>query len=143
MADAAFGLPGRVGMNGSRLIGLYDAHGELRGESGGDRAGLAVGSAGDVDGDGFDDMLVGSYENGVGGEHAGAGYLVHGPVTGRVSLASADARFRGAPGDYLGRGFASGDHDADGYSDILVGAMGVDTHGDYTGAVYLFEGGGM
>jgi len=123
--------------------GLYDAHAELRGEAGGDRAGSQLGRANDADADGFDDMLVGATESDQAGENAGAAYLIYGPVTGRVELGDEGATIRGTAGDYLGSGLAGGDHDGDGDADILVGAFYEDTAGEAAGAVYLFEGAGM
>jgi len=46
------------------------------GEAAGDNAGWSVAGAGDVNGDGYDDMLIGANENDAGGEDAGAAYLV-------------------------------------------------------------------
>jgi len=95
----------------------------LRGEAVSDRAGR-VASAGDVDGDGFGDFLVGAYYNDTSGEDAGAAYLIRGPVLGEFSLADADAKFLGeAAGDFAGASVASaGDVDADGHDDVAIGA---------------------
>jgi hypothetical protein len=42
----------------------------------------------------------------------------------------------------LGRAFASGDLNADGYADLIIGAPGLDANGAYLdGAVYIFRGG--
>ena len=122
---------------------LYAAHAELRGESGSDRTGASLGIAGDVDGDGFDDMLVGAIDNGTNGEHAGAAFLVYGPVTGQVSMGAADARIRGERGDYLGNGLAGSDQDGDGYADIMVGMFYDSTAAPSAGAVAVFSGGGL
>jgi hypothetical protein len=46
------------------------------GENEGDYAGGKITSAGDVDGDGLDDLLVGAYRNDDGGSDAGKGYLI-------------------------------------------------------------------
>ena len=54
----------------------------IPGGAAGDHAGYAVGAAGDVDGDGIADLLVGAYKASAGGA-AGAGkvYLVHGALS--------------------------------------------------------------
>jgi hypothetical protein len=49
------------------------------GEDAGDVAGTSVSSAGDVDGDGLDDLLVGAPSNDEGGTDAGKGYLLLSP----------------------------------------------------------------
>src|SRR5215204_5645140 len=71
----------------SNRFDLSMADAKLVSEEREDYAGIAVSGAGDVDGDGHDDLLIGSYEAG-----SGAAYLVLGPVIGTRDLAFADAR---------------------------------------------------
>src|SRR6185436_18524122 len=68
---------------------LSRADATLVGEDARDQAGLSVSDAGDVDGDGLEDLLVGA--PGV-GRAAGAAYLVRGPVSGTLDLSLADAK---------------------------------------------------
>jgi hypothetical protein len=108
-----------------------------------DWTGWSVASAGDVNGDGYDDVLVGAYGDYDGGYYAGAADLVLGPVTGRFELSAADAKFIGEDGsDLAGYSVASaGDVNGDGYSDILVGAPSYDGGSRYRyGAAYLILG---
>jgi hypothetical protein len=58
-------------------IDLSDADHHFMGENVGDSAGWSVSSAGDVDGDGFDDLLIGARSQGDGGP--GAAYLLVSP----------------------------------------------------------------
>ena len=52
---------------------------KIQGENAGDHAGWSVSSAGDVNGDGFDDLIVGARGNASGGPPAaGAAYVVFG-----------------------------------------------------------------
>src|SRR3546814_2311668 len=63
---------------------------EYIGEAAGDSAGTSVSGAGDVDGDGYSDVLVGAHDNDDGGTSAGAAYLVLGSaVPSTASLATA------------------------------------------------------
>jgi len=90
--------------------------------------------AGDVDGDGFDDVLVGGQL--AGPESHGRAYVFHGPLAGAIPASAADTIFD-APGfdpdqglDFLGRGVgAARDLDGDGLDDLLLGAPGSDGPG--------------
>ena len=121
---------------------LRDADGQLVGEDEQDGAGRALDCAGDVDGDGLNDLIVGAPGRAQGGTNAGAAYLVLGPVSGDLDLSSADARMVGeAADDAAGASVAgAGDVDGDGLDDILVGAGNNDTAGSDAGAAYLLSG---
>lgn len=98
--------------------------------------GFAVGDAGDVDGDGTNDVIVGD-PLGDAATGAGAAEVLSG------TDGSLLHRFVGAaPGESLGTAVAgAGDLDRDGCSDVLVGAGGADTFlGPDTGRVYVFSG---
>ncbi len=120
---------------------LSTATAQLCGEDADDNAGYRVSYAGDMDGDGSDDILVGAKgaELDVSGE--GVAYIVLGPVTGTISLSNADAILAsGSSGAEATRGLAGGaDTDADGLPEILVGAPYDDTSDTDAGAAYLLE----
>ncbi len=127
--------------NLSGFIYLNRADSKFIGEAAGDGAGGSVSSAGDVNGDGFDDLLIGAGGNDSGGDMAGAAYLVYGPVSGTVDLSAADAKFIGeAEFDSARVVSGAGDVNGDGCDDILIGADRNDSGGDEAGAAYLVYG---
>ncbi len=134
-AGAAYLLYGPV--EGDLDLSLADAR--LRGGEAGAFAGYDVSGAGDVDGDGFDDVLVGVAEDDSGGPDAGAACLLYGPVGAGLDLALADARFEGEDAeDHAGKSVSgAGDVDGDGFADLLVGASHDDDGGQAAGAAYL------
>jgi hypothetical protein len=123
-------------------LSINNADAQLVGEAEQDNAGLSVAGAGDVDGDGLDDLIVGAPGSAQAGTNAGAAYLVLGPVSEGVELNTADARLVGEAA-YDGAGGAvagAGDVDGDGLSDLLVGASTHDAGGSDAGAAYLLLG---
>jgi hypothetical protein len=112
-----------------------------------DRAGYSVSSAGDVDGDGLDDVLVGAPYDDDGGNLAGAAYIILGSSLGTsstIDLSNADYKLVGEEAlNYAGYSVSSaGDVDGDGLDDVLVGAWGDDDGGYRAGAAYLILTGG-
>jgi hypothetical protein len=121
----------------------------IYGAKAGDASGRSVAGAGDVNGDGLADVVVGAYGADPGGSFSGAAYVVFGREAGKpTSLADLD--------DGMGGGFAvhgevsldfagfavggAGDVDGDGLADIVVGAYGHDSAGDSAGRAYVVFG---
>ncbi len=121
-------------------VDLAEASARLIGEGAYDSSGHSVAGAGDVNGDGYSDIITGAYyymrEDGY---HPGAAYLVLGPVYGTTSLSYADAKFVGEGiDDNAGYSVSgAGDVDNDDYDDLIIGAN--DPY-EYTGAAYLILG---
>ena len=122
------------GSNGFMLVGEHDAS----------FAGYTVASAGDVNGDGLNDLLIGAYGyDGSASTDAGKTYLLYGTSTGFgavVQLGGLDGSngivFEGISGEQSGVSVAGiGDVNNDGYDDIAIGA---DLDG--AGAAYILFG---
>jgi hypothetical protein len=127
----------------------------IQGDAASDFAGRSVSSAGDVNGDGYDDLIVGATGGDDGGSYAGEAYVVFGTasgfgvdVSGRqvIDLTSLSAAqgfiIQGdAANDYAGWSVSSaGDVNGDGYDDLIVGARNGDDGGSYAGEAYVVFG---
>jgi len=137
---AAIGLGSLNGPNGFRIDG----------RNSGDGAGRAVANAGDVNGDGLDDLIIGvSAAAPDGMQGAGEAYVVFGttanptalPLTalnGGNGFRLVGATYNDATGESVS---GAGDLNGDGYGDLLIGAPGADPSGVFeAGAAYIVFG---
>jgi hypothetical protein len=97
--------------------------------------GRSVGAAGDVNGDGYGDVIVGAQAY----DHwTGRVYVYAGSPSGLGAAPIFTAGGEG-PSDSFGHSVgAAGDVNGDGYSDVVVGAHG---YGDFAGRIYVYAGG--
>ncbi|HHN93327.1 MAG TPA: hypothetical protein ENK17_01030, partial [Anaerolineae bacterium] len=123
----------------SSSTSLSYADGLMTGLSAASLTGYSVAIAGDVNGDGYDDVLVGAPEEASNGNLSGSAYLVHGPASGTLSLTNADATFIAENNDdYLGSAVSgAGDVDNNGQDDVLIGASQDDFSASDSGAAYV------
>ena len=129
------------GANGFSIVGI----------NGGDRSGFSVSSAGDINGDGLADLIVGAPNADVGGRaDAGQAYVIFGQ-RGVASSTLDVSTLNGAngftisgarAGDHLGWSVASiGDINGDGLGDLAVGAVYADPGGrENAGETYVVFG---
>jgi len=112
----------------------------LTGEAAGDEFGYSVSGAGDVNKDGYHDVIVGSHDNDAGGTDAGRAYIYYG---GPNMDSTADVVLTGAAtGDFFGYSVSgAGDVNKDGYDDVIVGAYGNDAGGTTAGRAYIYYSG--
>ena len=102
--------------------------------------GASVGTAGDVNGDGYADVIVGAPFYGNGQLHEGGAFVFHGSAGGLSTTAEWRAESN-QPDAQLGTSVGTaGDVNRDGYSDVIVGAYWYDDGQENEGRVFLFHG---
>ena len=115
----------------------------------GEYSGYSVSAAGDVNGDGIDDLLIGAYGADPNGSDSGSSYVVFGRRSAFASIINLSSLGGGSgfrldgvsAGDNSGRAVsAAGDVNGDGIDDLLIGAFGADTNGSYSGSSYVVFG---
>ena len=139
MTTSHINLADLDGSNGFRLDGVTEY----------DYSGSSVSDIGDINGDGFDDIVVGAPGADPNGADSGAGYVVFGKASGfdaTMRLSDLDGsngfRLNGvAAYDRLGRVFSNaGDVNGDGLDDLIIGVYTADPNGRNSGASYVVFG---
>ena len=109
--------------------------------------GYSVASAGDVNGDGYGDVIVGAYLYDNGENNEGAAFVFLSSASGITSTnpLNADAMIEGNQSDaQMGYSVASaGDVNGDGYGDVIVGAHWYDNGEIDEGAAFVYIGGAL
>jgi FG-GAP repeat len=144
---------GRTGIGASGTLELSTLNGSngfiVNGINAADNSGKSVSSAGDINGDGFDDLMIGAFgadPNSLG--NSGQSYVVFGHRTFSANFnlstlnGSNGFKINGiAAGDYSGTSVSrAGDINGDGIDDLIIGAYGSDLNGNYSGQSYVVFG---
>ncbi len=137
----AYFVFGKAGQTNVDLSNLAGKGFKFTGAKDGDATGLSVSKAGDINRDGYDDIIVGSAFADANGISSGASYVVFGKAGGFANMTTADLNGTkgfsvtgAAEASYLGFTVSSaGDFNGDGFSDLVVGAS-------YTDSAYVVFG---
>ena len=106
-------------------------------------------SAGDVNGDGMDDLIVNTWNGDADGNYTGATYVVFGTADGSantIDVATLDGhngfKLSGGPGidDSSVSASQAGDINGDGFADLIVTGYSYDSNGNSTGSTHVVFG---
>ncbi|MEO1145606.1 MAG: Calx-beta domain-containing protein [Cyanobacteria bacterium J06638_22] len=137
--SAQFNLSELDGSNGFVINGIDQ----------GDNSGISVSGAGDINGDGFDDLIIGADRADPNGEGSGESYVVFGGTQGfaaSLNLSNLNGRngfIINGIDEFDFSGFSvsgAGDINGDSIDDLIIGADGADPNGDRSGESYVVFG---
>ncbi len=102
--------------------------------------GYSVAAAGDVNGDGFDDVIVGASRYDTGGVDGGRAYVYHGSASGLSPTANWTAESNQAGAEFATKVSTAGDVNGDGFADVIIGAPFFDGGQSNEGRVFVYHG---
>jgi sorbitol-specific phosphotransferase system component IIC len=102
--------------------------------------GWSLSGAGDVNGDGYTDVIVGAYNYDNGQNDEGAAFVYHGSAAGLNTTAAAMVEPDQVNARLGQSGSGAGDVNGDGYADVIVGAYFYDSGQNDEGAAYVYYG---
>ena len=107
---------------------------------GGGNFGVSVGTAGDVDGDGYSDVIVGAHLVDNGQVDEGRAYVFRGYASGLRAIPAWSDDSNQASASFGNAVAPAGDVNGDGYSDVIVGAWSYDDPQADEGAAFVYHG---
>ncbi|MBX7042003.1 MAG: FG-GAP-like repeat-containing protein [Ignavibacteria bacterium] len=145
-SDVLVGGPGWAGSGR-----VYVFHGSLSGistvwnyslnaDGSGYYLGCSVSTAGDVNGDGYSDVIVGAENYSNGQTEEGKAYIHYGGSTGLNTIAAWSSEINQAFAKLGHSVSTAGDINGDGYSDVIAGAIGYDNGQTNEGGVWVYYG---
>lgn len=112
----------------------------IQGSGSEESLGWSIASAGDVNNDGYDDVIIGapwaSYPEG----HEGRAYVFYGSSTGLAMTADWITESNVAWSDFGSSVASAGDVNGDGYSDVIIGHQGMSNPENWEGRAYVYLG---
>ena len=102
--------------------------------------GASVASAGDVNGDGFDDVIVGAPDFDNGQTNEGRAFVYHGSASGLGAAAAATRESDQAEARFGFSVAGAGDVNGDGFGDVIVGAYLFDNGQTNEGRAFVYRG---
>ena len=149
-----YGGAGAPGVNGVLELSALDGTNgfTLAGIDATDRSGVSVSSAGDVNGDGYDDLIIGARVADPNGDNSGETYVVYGGASAPGTAGVLDLSMLDGSNGFILNGIdasdfssnsvsSAGDVNGDGYDDLIIGARSADPHGSSSGETYVVYGG--
>jgi hypothetical protein len=106
----------------------------------GAQLGISVATAGDVNGDGFDDVIVGAFVHDSGESDEGKAFVFHGSANGPSAVANWSAEGNQASACFGISVATAGDVNDDGFSDVIVGAYFFDNGQTDEGRAFVYYG---
>ena len=145
-SDVLVGGPGWAGAGR-----VYIFHGSLSGiatlwnyslnaDGSGEYFGCSVSTAGDVNGDGYSDVIVGAENYSNGQTEEGKVYVHYGGSTGLNTIYAWSSEINQAFAKFGHSVSTAGDINGDGYSDVITGAIGYDNGQTNEGGVWVYYG---
>ena len=120
------------------LYGIADV--TMTGESTNNYFGISASTAGDVNGDGYSDVIVGATGFDNGQTYEGRAYVYHGSATGLSATANWTGESNQANALFGNSVSTAGDVNGDGYSDVIVGALSYENGQANEGRAYVYHG---
>ncbi|MCF2494590.1 FG-GAP-like repeat-containing protein [Dyadobacter chenhuakuii] len=112
----------------------------LEGNQASGQFGHATAGAGDINGDGYSDIVIGAYAYDKGQTNEGVAFIYHGSALGISNNANTILEGNQANAQFGISVSGAGDINGDGYSDLVVGASAYDKNFGDEGAAFIYKG---